>query len=305
MRFIVILLISSLFFSCGPEKELYLSTSFREPATDGLKYIYSEDGLHWDSIPGIWLKPSVGNQQVLRDPSIVRSPEGVYHLVWTSSWKGDKGFGYASSTDLIHWTEPRMINVMEHEPTTVNVWAPELFYDDEKGQYLIIWASCIPGRYDLGEEDVTNNHRLFYTTTRDFTTFSDTRLFFDPGFSSIDATLVKRAPGDYVMVFKDNTRPNRNLKVAFAPSAEGPYTGVSEAFSDSFCEGPTVAALGNRYVIYFDEYRRFSYGAVTTTDFTNFSYSGNEVTFPKGHKHGTVVKVPESVVKNLIKKASE
>ena len=42
--------------------------------------------------------------------------------------------------DLIHWSKPRLINVMT-DPTTVNVWAPELFYDDVKKQYMIIWAS--------------------------------------------------------------------------------------------------------------------------------------------------------------------
>lgn len=299
-------LIAVLFFlSCGGEKEMYVSTSFREPADAGLKFIYSEDGLHWDSIPGVWLKPSVGNQQVMRDPSIVRSPEGVYHLVWTSSWKGDMGFGYAQSTDLINWSEPKLVEVMTHEPTTVNVWAPELFYDDAKQQYMVIWASTIPGRFDLGQEELKNNHRLFYVTTKDFETFSETKLLIDPGFSSIDATLVKRAPQDYVMVFKDNTRPNRNLKVAFASDVEGPYHTVSEPFTASYCEGPTVAQSGENYYIYFDEYRDFSYGAVQTTDFKSFRYMGEEAVFPKGHKHGTVFKAPESLVKNLLKAAQK
>jgi len=39
----------------------------------------------------------------MRDPSMVRTPDGTYHLVWTTSWKGDLGFGYAYSKDLIHW----------------------------------------------------------------------------------------------------------------------------------------------------------------------------------------------------------
>ena len=35
------------------------------------------------------------------------------------------------------------------------------------------------------------------------------------GFSTIDAVIVKRAKNDYVMVLKDNTRPERNLKSLF------------------------------------------------------------------------------------------
>jgi beta-xylosidase len=290
-----------LFSSCKAETELFISTSFHEPATEGLRFIYSNDGLKWDTIPGTWFKPGIGAQQILRDPSIVRTPDGTFHLVWTTSWKGDLGFGYANSKDLINWSEPEMINVMKDEPTTVNVWAPELFYDDEKDQFVVIWASCIPNRYDLGIEDVNNNHRLFYITTKDFKTLSETKLIFDPGYSSIDATIVKRGQSDYVMVFKDNTRPNRNLKVAFAKSPDGPYTNPSTTFSENFVEGPSVEKIGNEYVIYFDEYRKYAYGAVRTKDFIHFTNISNEVKIPQGHKHGTIFKAPASIVSDLKK----
>ena len=36
-----------------PEKEVYIFTSHREPALDGLHYLYSYDGYHWDSIATI------------------------------------------------------------------------------------------------------------------------------------------------------------------------------------------------------------------------------------------------------------
>ena len=140
--------ISLLFLaSCGGNKDYYMFTSFHEPADEGLRYLYSEDGIHWDSIPGVWLKPELGQHQLMRDPSMVRTPDGTYHLVWTTSWKGDLGFGYAHSKDLIHWSEQQMIPVMADEPTTINVWAPEIFYDDESDQFMVVWASCIPGRF--------------------------------------------------------------------------------------------------------------------------------------------------------------
>lgn len=286
---------------CKAEKDFFVSTSFHEPATAGLRYIYSKNGIHWDSIPGTWLKPAIGCQQVLRDPSMTQGPDGTFHLVWTTSWKGDLGFGHASSKDLIHWTKQRMIPVMKNEPTTVNVWAPEIFYDNEKAEFVVVWASCIPNRFKRGIEDEKNNHRLFYMTTKDFKTLSPTKLLYDPGFSSIDATIVKRAKNDYVLVFKDNTRPNRNLKVAFAKSPTGPYSKASSAFSENFVEGPTVEKVGDKYLIYFDEYQKFSYGAVSTKDFIHYINISKEVSIPKGHKHGTIFKAPASLVKNLIK----
>ena len=98
----------------------------------------------------------------MRDPSIVRSGDGTFHLVWTSSWKGDLGFGYAHSKDLIHWSEEKFIPVMAHDSTTVNVWAPELFYDDEKDEFMVVWASCIPYKFEKGIEDELPSPVLHY-----------------------------------------------------------------------------------------------------------------------------------------------
>ena len=281
------------------QHDLYVSTSFHEPATDGLRFIYSRDGWHWDSIPGIWLKPEVGKQRVMRDPSIIRTPDGMFHLVWTSSWKGDRGFGYACSKDLKHWSKQRFIEVMT-DTTTVNVWAPELFWDDDRQQAVIVWASCVPGKFPRGIEDENNNHRLYYTTTKDFRTFTPTRLMIDPGFSCIDATLVKRGKRDYVMVLKDNTRPERDIKVAYAKSPYGPWSKASEPFTGKLMEGPTTAKVDGGWLIYYDRYRLKDFGAHFTTDFKTFEEVSNKVSVPVLHKHGTIFRAPEAIVRNLL-----
>ena len=281
-------------------KDIYVSTSFHEPATEGLRFIYSYDGLRWDSIDGVFLRPEVGKQKVMRDPSVVQGPDGTFHLVWTSSWRGDRGFGYSSSKDLIHWAPQRFIST-GMDTTTVNTWAPELFYDDVKRQFLIVWASCVPGRFPDYQEDHKNNHRLYYMTTRDFKRFSEAKLFYDPGFSAIDATLVKRGLKDYVMVVKDNSRPMRNIKVAFADSPYGPWSEASEPFTENFTEGPSTAKVGDWWYIYYDSYQHKIYGAHRTKDFKTFQDQTGAVSFPIGHKHGTVFMAPEELVEGLIK----
>ena len=279
--------------------DLYMFTSFHEPADEGLRFLYSEDGIHWDSIAGTWLAPTLGDS-IMRDPSIVVGPDSTFHLVWTIAWKGDTGFGYSSSRDLVNWSEQRRIPAMDSVASTQNLWAPELFYD-VKGQYMVVYASCVPDAgFDVGIEEEKNNHRLYYVTTKDFTTFSDPKLFYEPGFSCIDATLVKRGPEDYVMVVKDNTRPNRNIKVAFAKDAEGPYTAASEPFTESFTEGPSVAKVGDEYYIYYDTYRKFIYSAHKTSDFKTFTDVTDSISVPSGHKHGTIFRAPRSVVEKLI-----
>ena len=257
--------------SCVSKKaEAYLFTSFREPATDGLYLASSEDGYHWKDLGGPYLKPEAGKSKIMRDPSIVKGKNDVYHMVWTTDWKGGDGFGYASSKDLIHWSEQQYIHVMKNEPEVVNVWAPEIFYDDEQDRYIIIWASTIPFRFAKGVEEEKNNHRMYYVTTKDFKTFSDTKLFFEPGFSVIDCVLLKRAKNDYVLVLKDNTRPMRNIKVAFGKTPLGPFENISNPLTDYLSEGPTVVNLGKDWLIYYDNYGAKNYQAIRTADFKNF-----------------------------------
>ena len=254
-----------------PDKEVYIFTSHREPALDGLHYLYSYDGYHWDSIAGSWLKPEIGNKtpyynyftkqteeqkyapnSMMRDPSITQGPDGTFHLVWTISWNGEQGFGYASSKDLIHWSEQREIKVMK-DSLTNNVWAPEVFYDDEKGQFIVAWSSAIPvERYTAADSLGANkSHRAYYTTTKDFQTFAPAKAFYDPGFNSIDGFIVKRDKNDYVLIIKDNRKPGySDLFCVSGPSAEGPYTSPSTKFAPTYSEGPCAVKVGDEWLIY-------------------------------------------------------
>jgi alpha-L-fucosidase len=296
----IALLFPCVIVAAAPEDTVYLFTSFRGNGEDGLRFVWSDDGYKWQEVPGTFLKPRVGPSQLMRDPSLVRGPDGTFHLVWTTGWRTDQGFGYAHSKDLVHWSEQQFIPVMAHEPTTVNVWAPELFYDEPNKQFIICWASTIPGRVPDHLEPHDNNQRMYYTTTSDFKTFARAKQFFDPGFSIIDSTIVR--DGDrYILVLKDNTRPQRNLRVAFGESPLGPWRDVSAPFTGQFTEGPTVLKIGDDWLIYYDAYEDEIYAAAKTRDFKSFIDITKDVTFPPGHKHGTVLRVPRTVVDYLLK----
>ncbi|MGY5355647.1 glycoside hydrolase family 43 protein [Wenyingzhuangia sp. IMCC45467] len=292
-------------FGCASKKEMYLFTSFREPATDGLYLATSEDGYHWQDLKGPYLKPEAGASKIMRDPSIVKGKDDIYHMVWTTDWKGGNGFGYASSKDLINWSEQQYIPVMKHEPSVVNVWAPEIFYDDEQDQYIIIWASTIPFRFEKGIEAEDNNHRMYYVTTKDFKTFSETKLFLDPGFSVIDCVIVKQAKNDYALIVKDNTRPRRDIQVAFGTSPTGPFTNMTEPFSGHLSEGPTVLKKDGKWLIYYDNYGEKNYKAVETFNFKTFKDVTDQIQLPEGHKHGTITTISEKVLKGLIEESKE
>ncbi|HEV2694266.1 MAG TPA: glycoside hydrolase family 43 protein [Verrucomicrobiae bacterium] len=282
-----------------PSSTAYIFTSFHDADQKYLRFLCSFDGYHWTNVPGTFLEANVGMSKQFRDPSILRGPDGTFHLVWTAGWHGDQGFGYADSKDLIHWSEQKFIPVMTNEPTTVNVWAPELFYDQKGKQFVILWASTIPGCFPDKLEKHDNNQRLYFTTTRDFQNFTPEKLFFEPGYSAIDGFILKDGK-QFVLVNKDNSRTNLNLRVAFAKSPLGPWKSVSEPFTQKFTEGPCALKIGDDWLIYFDAYREKIFGAAKTRDFKTFADVTKEVSFPPEHKHGTAIAVPRKILDNLL-----
>ena len=239
----------------------YLFTSFRSNGESGVFLALSADGRKWtplnDNKP--WLKPEQPGM-LMRDPWLAKGPDGVWHMLWTWGWNkgaGDKSLkiGYSDSKDLIHWTPQRAIPILPAEPTARNAWAPEAAYDPAKKDWTIFWATTIPGRFPDTENtgDTGYNHRIYAMTTRDWQSFSPPRLFFDPGFNAIDSTIVKDG-ARWIMIFKDERKNPavKRLRLAFADSPAGPWTGVTEPFTRDWIEGPSAIKIGAEWWLYFD-----------------------------------------------------
>ena len=284
--------------------EVYLFSYFVGNGEDGLHYAYSEDGFTWESLRNgeSYLTPQVGKDKLMRDPCIIKGGDGKYHMVWTVSWT-DKGFGYASSEDLVDWSEQQFIPAMENLSGTRNTWAPEITYDDATGVYMIYWASTIEGKFPetKSKKESGYNHRIYYTTTKDFRNFSDTKLLFEPGFNVIDSSIQKWVD-KFIMFLKDETvePEEKNIKIAYSTALEGPYGPAGDAITgDYWAEGPTATQINGKWVVYFDKYINHSYGAVTSTDLKKWTDISEQIHFPEGVRHGTVLKVPRTVLENL------
>jgi beta-xylosidase len=281
----------------------YLFTSFRGNGEDGLHLALSNDGYKWSTLnqDRSFLKPVVGKGRLMRDPCIAQAPDGIFHMVWTTGWT-DQTIGYAWSKDLIEWRDQREIPVMTHEPTARNSWAPELFYDESKRTWLIFWATTIPGRFAQTDQTGNNgyNHRMYYVSTRDFKTFGPTRLFFDPGFNVIDATIIKAGKRFY-LIFKDERQNpvKKNLRVAIADSAEGPYGQISEPFTRDWVEGPSAIKIGDDWLVYYDQYRDRRYGAMKSRDLKSWQDISKDLSFPADHRHGSVLRISAPIAKKL------
>ncbi len=194
---------------CMAQDSMYLFSYFKGNGEDGLHLAASEDGYTWQALnkDQSYLKPELSKDKLMRDPCIIRGGDGNFHMVWTVSWN-DRGIGYASSPDLIHWSEQQYLPVMAHEDSALNCWAPEITYDPKSKKYLIYWATTIPGKFVAGAEsgDGRYNHRMYYVTTKDFKKYSKTKMLYNPNFSVIDATIFSLGKKQWAMIVKDETR---------------------------------------------------------------------------------------------------
>lgn len=298
----------SLLIGCAqPTEDIYIFSYFMNNGEDGLHLAYSENGYDWTALKSnkSFLTPTAGKDKLMRDPCIIKDENGTFHMVWTVSWN-EQGIGYAHSSDLINWSEQQYIPVMEHEADARNCWAPELYYDREEELYLIYWATTIPGRFP--ETDSTGddgyNHRMYYTTTKDFQSFSETKMLYNHGFNVIDATIHKHQD-EYIMFLKNEIRypePEKNLRIAKSQNLLGPYTEASDPITPKgvWVEGPTAVQKDEGWVVYFDRYIEKRMGAIFSKNLQEWTDITEDMNFPEGTRHGTVFKVSRKILEGLL-----
>jgi len=291
---------------------VYLFSSFHNEQ-DGLLLAYSEDLYHWKQIPGPHLKPRIGDK-IMRDPFVRQGPDGTYHMVWTTGWKRPD-IGYACTKDFIHWSKQRLLPVMGGKEGARNCWAPKLFYDHDNRQWQIIWSTWLDdGSFPPPELPHTSKqHRIWYATTADFINISEPKLLFDPGYSCIDAYLLP--DGDkYLLFFKDEryndsdvfTPEHQNIRMAIGKSRYGPFSGITEPITGKgpgkwHNEGPSALKVNGWYYVFYDHHSGKEYfGAVRSKDLKHWQDVSKQMHFPKGFKHGHIIRVPRRIVTNLL-----
>ena len=259
---------------------------FKEPANMGVFFAASDDGYHWKTLNGgrPWIGIEHANE-LIRDPFVTRGPDGEFHMVWTWGWRG-QSIGYAHSRDLAHWSEQREIPLMAGTPGTRNTWAPEIYWDAAKSEWMVVFSSTVEGKHE--------GNRLYSALTSDFRTFTTPAIFFDPGYVVIDATLL-HARDRYYMVFKDERQEpelRRCLRLAEAPSLTGPWSNISGPLTEPWSEGPSIVPVSGDYIIYFDHYRDPKrYQAIRSSDLKSWTPVTDQMELPPDAKHGSFLKI--------------
>jgi len=312
--------------SSRDEESVFLLPYFLGNGETGIYFAYSRDGFAFE-----WLNdgevvlpaPEWGEESLTRDPSILLH-DGTFHMVWTTSWRS-RSIGYASSEDLLHWSEPRKIDVWGDFTEVLNTWAPELHWDPEEGEYLILWSSTTVAELEDGEGSDDRHgydHRTYASRTADFRTFSKPALFFspeDPEHSVIDPYIAHDDRGTpdetddrWVMVIKHELAPERggkNLRLTFSERMQGPYdttlgspiVGAGTNIVDEMGEGPSLFKRDGLWFLYWDAPgSSFSYCLATSPDLLTWTNRSAELSLPAEQmRHGTVLPVPVTAVSQL------
>ncbi|MBQ6022868.1 MAG: 1,4-beta-xylanase, partial [Clostridia bacterium] len=182
----------------------YLSVHFREsllPSGEQVHFAVSRDAFHWEALNGGRpVLTSVSGEGGVRDIEIVRKKEGGFVLLATDlcvvkrmderhniDWKdcnhnGSKYISCWETPDLVHFSQQRLLYFGRDDFGCL--WAPEVFYDESAGEYLIHWGSTVRG---TGYEHMS----IYCCRTRDFQSFSRPELYFDKKNEILDSHIVK------------------------------------------------------------------------------------------------------------------
>ncbi|MBO3743367.1 family 43 glycosylhydrolase [Actinoplanes flavus] len=263
----------------------------------------------------------------LRDPFIIRSPEGdkFYQIAtdlkiygngdWDASQRtGSKSIMVWESTDLVDWTDQRLVEVSPD--TAGNTWAPEAFWSKELGAYVVFWASKLYAANDPDHTGSTYN-RMMYATTRDFHTFSEPKVWKDPGYSVIDSTVIEH-DGVYHRITKDE-RNNSSTSPCSKFLIQEKSTDLLSTNWDfqaecigqgalSQGEGPLVfkSNTENKWYMYIDEYGGRGYVPFSTTDLNSGRWTPEPAyTMPSRPRHGTILPVTRAEYDRISAKYEE
>ncbi|NLY43129.1 MAG: family 43 glycosylhydrolase [Clostridiaceae bacterium] len=274
----------------------------------------SDDALWWYDLNNAnpTIESTMGTKG-LRDPYIIRSPEGdKFYLMATDldaragNWneyatQGSDSIMIWESNDLINWSEQRMVKIAPEGAGCT--WAPEAIYDEKTGEYLVYWSAHM-----LAE----GKKSVYIAKTRDFITFTEPQLFV-PAFRAntgvIDTTMIK-AGDTYYRVSKDEY--NNSIFIQTAPQilhtewSDRVYiNGLSGGY-----EGPGLFKFNgeDKWGLMVDEYaagQRRGFIPLYTYDISSLQFqfpAAGTYRMPSGATHGVIFPITEAEKQALIAK---
>lgn len=303
----------------------YLLAYFKDE-THSLHFAVSADGYSFTDVNDgkpVLAGKDVAEQKGIRDPHIMRGPDGAFYLSMTDlhifaqreklrdtqwerpgdayGWGNNRSLIFMKSYDLIHWTHA-IVHVDELFPSTKGIgaaWAPETLYDPARRKMMVYYST----RTGAGKE-----HMVYSYADDAFTTLidepRDLLTYPREGIGTIDGDIMK--VGDrYHLFYVAHDKPG-HLRQALSSRINGGYV-----FDPAKIDPETVATeapnLWRRhgtktYVLMYDVFGAKpvnNMGFSETSDFVHFKDLGrfNEPGSPMKAtnfvqpKHGAVIPV--------------
>lgn len=304
----------------------YLFAHFREKITVDGEQVYfavSKNGYDWEKLndgkPIITCDKGEGG---CRDIEIVRLKDNSFVIIATDlcivnrmdengnlNWKeinstGSKCLSVWRSNDLVHFSEQELVYMGRDDFGCL--WAPEVFYDEINDEYLVHWGSTVA-------EDSFSHMSIYCSTTKDFKTFSEPKLFFTKDNEILDSHLVK-VDDTYHLFYKNSDNPAMNMH-ATSNTLYGEYVNDDDfqAYMNTLNrpgshEAPTTYNLPNgRWCLMLDffgcEKDKMGYVPFVseTVGDAHFKQDKEAFTFPYGFKHGHAIEITDEEYDRLVK----
>lgn len=196
------------------------------------------------------------------------------------------------------WSPEQRIDVMAKQ-NALDVVSPRLYWDDAGKQFILTWASTMDkNSIQAFQEEVDHNPRIFYSTTRDFQTFSEPALLFDNNYSVKDAQILPDGGTRFALLHNDNATPTQDLRIAFSSTPLGPWGPSRDAFTHTFVEKPAAIHIGSEWWIYDTDTRTGKGGLLQTRDFWTFTQS-SATSIPGGIE--CILNIPRPTLDHLLK----
>jgi hypothetical protein len=249
----------------------------------------------------------------LRDPHIIRSPEGdTFYLMatdlkWFSGEKGPDRKRYIQiweSHDLVNWSPQR--DVLVSPPNVQNTYAPEAFWDSSIGAYVVFWTS---------KTGTNSFYTPMYATTRDFVTFTEAQVW-QTNEWRIDSTIGKVGEWYYRFTKSIDKKHNNCHDIVLersqhlrAPLEEwetvdyciGAKAGLPETEAPLFFRSNAGDVNGDFYYLWAEKWiPNKTYVALRTKSLESPTWEVVPVKFPDPlPKHGTILPITAAEAKAL------
>jgi|HigsolmetaGSP11D_1036233.scaffolds.fasta_scaffold10408_2 hypothetical protein len=296
--------------------EAYLFVHFREKTTPDGEQVYfalSRDGYRWETVndgkPVLW--SDVGEQGV-RDHTIVRTRYGKFYILSTDlslarnfrtkyrgSWanvsrEGSRSLVMWESEDLVNWSRPRLLELGNEDFGCL--WAPDILYDEARGDYVIHWSSSHASN-NFGDK------AIFYTRTRDFESFSPPQILCRKDGSGIIDSAIYFEDGMYYRFLKSERDPaavilQKGRTLTGEYERIGSFDEEMAKLQQGVYEAPTAFRLKDgKWCLMLDYYGVPGEGqgyvpfVADSLASGRFIRSDESFSFPYGFKHGTVLQI--------------